>query len=177
MRRTGATAVLLLIGIGVAAGWLIQLALLSSAEPAFVPPLALAAVLVAPAIVVLLLAWPIRRGVRATVSVRIDPFHAVRVAGLAKACSAAGALFLGLLLGLALQLLVRTVVPGALVLQALVVALGAALLLAGGLLAEAFCSLPPPGEGDADAPAEPGAPGAAGARGDAATSTEQRRHP
>lgn len=155
MRRTSPTMILLTIAGGFGVGWLVQLGLLAQGQPAFAPGPGLAAVLAAPAVLAVALAWPIRRGVRASVSVTIDPFYAVRVAGLAKACSAAGALFLGIALGLTLQLLLRPIIPGELVLHLLVCAAGAAILLVGGLIAEACCTLPPPG---ADAGAEGATP-------------------
>lgn len=148
MHRTSLKMLLVTIAGGFGVGWLVQLGLLAQGAPAFAPPAMLGAVLAAPAVVAVALAWPIRRALRTTLTVRIDPFHAVRVAGLAKACSAAGALFLGVALGLVAQLLIRTVIPGELVVQLLASALGAAVLLAGGLIAEACCTLPPPSDED-----------------------------
>jgi hypothetical protein len=68
----------------------------------------------------------------------------MRTAVLAKACSLSGALVFGFGVGITLFLLTRSVVPAAdTVWLAFATAIGAALLLAGGLVAEAFCTLPP----------------------------------
>ena len=94
--------------------------------------------------IVVVLAWPIRRAVRGTSKQRVDPFRAMRIAALAKASSLVGALVLGFGVGLALFLLTRAVVPSlGNVWLALATAIGAGLLLAGGLIAEWFCTLPP----------------------------------
>jgi hypothetical protein len=88
-------------------------------------------------------AWPIRRAVKGT-GRRVDPFRAMRVAALAKACSLSGALVAGVGAGIVLFLLTRTVVSSATsVWLAVATAGGAVLLLVGGLVAEYFCTLPP----------------------------------
>jgi protein-S-isoprenylcysteine O-methyltransferase Ste14 len=93
---------------------------------------------------VVALAWPIRRAVKGKTTKHLDPFRAMRTAVLAKACSLSGALVLGFGIGITLFLVTRSVLPSAeTVWLALATAIGAALLLAGGLIAEHFCTLPP----------------------------------
>lgn len=77
---------------------------------------------------------------------RPDPFAALRVLALAKACAYAGALLLGGCLGILLFVSTRSLlVPE----QAALAAIGAAasaVLLAAGLVVESWCSLPPGGD-------------------------------
>ena len=91
------------------------------------------------------LAWPIRRAVKGKATKHLDPFRAMRTAVLAKACSLERrARRSGSASGITLFLLTRSVVPAVdTVWLAFATAIGAALLLAGGLVAEAFCTLPP----------------------------------
>ena len=85
-----------------------------------------------------------RRAVKAKTTKHLDPFRAMRTAVLAKACSLSGALMLGFGLGITLFLVTRSVVPApATIWLAVATAVGAALLMAGGLIAEFFCTLPP----------------------------------
>lgn len=149
MKRTHFSAVLAFVLGGLVIGYLGDLAIVSAGAKALVPPISLAITLVGVAAIVVALAWPIRRAVTGKTTRRIDPFSAMRIAVLAKACSLAGALVLGAGLGIALFLLTRTVMPPAgVVWQAVATAIGAALLLAGGLIAEWCCTLPPPEDPD-----------------------------
>lgn len=144
MRRTHPSTLILTTAVGLVAGYLADLAIVAGGRPAIVPPISLAITLALIAVIVVVLAWPIRRAVKGTSKQRVDPFRAMRIAALAKASSLAGALVFGFGLGLALFLLTRSVVPGfANVWLALGTAFGAALLLAAGLVAEWFCTLPP----------------------------------
>ncbi|WP_350349081.1 DUF3180 domain-containing protein [Agromyces sp. G08B096] len=144
MRRTHPSAVVACLVAGAVVGYLGDLLLVTSGANALVPPLSLPITLVGVAIIVVLLAWPIRRAVTGASKARVDPFRAMRVAVLAKASSLAGGLLAGLGLGIALFLATRAVVPNpGMIWLALATAIGAALLLAGGLVAEWFCTLPP----------------------------------
>lgn len=144
MRRTHPSSIIACVVGGVVLGYLGDLLVVSTGGNALVPPLSLPITLVGVAAVVLLLAWPVRRAVTGASKQRIDPFRAMRIAVLAKASSLAGALVLGLGVGIALFLVTRAVVPSAgTVWLALASAIGAALLLAAGLVAEWFCTLPP----------------------------------
>lgn len=144
MKRTHASTVIAFALGGVVVGYLIDLAVVTAGGNAIVPPLSLPVTLVGVAALVVAFAWPIRRAVKGKATKHLDPFRAMRTAVLAKACSLSGALVLGFGIGITLFLLTRSVVPSVdTVWLALATAIGAALLLAGGLLAEAFCTLPP----------------------------------
>ena len=144
MKRTHASTVIAFALGGVVTGYLIDLAVVTAGGNAIVPPLSLPVTLVGVAALVVAFAWPIRRAVKGKATKHLDPFRAMRTAVLAKACSLSGSLVLGFGIGITLFLLTRSVVPPAgTVWLALATAVGAALLLAGGLLAEAFCTLPP----------------------------------
>ncbi len=148
MKRTGATPLIALGMVGLVLGFLIEIAAAASGLPHIVPPVSLPITLVAVGIVVVLLAWPIRQATRANGTGRptqpVNPFVAMRVAVLAKASSFSGALLLGGGSGIILYILTRSIVPAITLLWlAVAVAVGAALLLVGGLVAEHFCALPP----------------------------------
>ncbi|QEO15076.1 DUF3180 domain-containing protein [Agromyces intestinalis] len=144
MKRTHPSTLVAFALGGLVAGYLLDLSIVTAGRPALVPPISLAVTLAGIGVIVVLVAWPIRRAVKGTSKRRIDPFHAMRVAALAKACSVSGALVIGVAGGIALFLLTRVVVPGlGNVWLAVATAAGAALLLAGGLVAEWCCTLPP----------------------------------
>lgn len=155
MKRSGPTALIALGLLGVVVGFLLEVTTASSGTPIVVPPLSMAASLAVIGLVVAALAWPIRQATKGTANRRVDPFRAMRVAVLAKASSFSGALFLGGGLGIILYLLTRSVAPATTSLWlAIGMAIGAAVLLVGGLVAEFFCTLPPdePEEERQDAP-------------------------
>lgn len=144
MKRTHASALIAFALGGLVIGYLADLATVSGGSKAIVPPISLPVTLVGVAVIVVALAWPIRRAVKGKATKHLDPFRAMRTAVLAKACSLSGALLFGFGLGITLFLLTRSVVPSAeTVWLALSTAIGAGLLMAGGLIAEAFCTLPP----------------------------------
>jgi hypothetical protein len=149
VKRTHASTLLVFVVSGLVVGYLGEMAIVSAGYKALVPPLSLTVTLVGVGVLVVALAWPIRRAVKGTVKTRIDPFRAMRVAVLAKACSVSGALVFGMGIGISLFLLTRTVLPSTTtVWLAVGSAIGAALLMAGGLVAEYFCTLPPPDEAE-----------------------------
>lgn len=157
MKRTRPTTLVIVGLIGTVVGLLTDAALAASGRALLVPPVTLSVTLAVIAIVVVVLAWPIRRAIRGKQTLRIDPFRAARTAVLAKASSVLGALLTGLPLGLLLFMFTRTVLAdtSSIVLTVSTV-VGGALLLVGGLLAEWFCTLPPD-DPDADQGPEPGA--------------------
>jgi hypothetical protein len=136
-----------LIGLGVAGlviGFLVELGAAGAGLAVFIPPLSLPITLVAIAAIVIGFAIPIRRATHAKTRTRIDPFRAMRVAVLAKACSLSGALLTGSGIGVLAYLLSRSVLPASgSIWQAAAATLGAAILLAAGLVAEFLCTLPP----------------------------------
>lgn len=145
MRRTGPAALIALGVIGLAVGYLLEIALVAAGASMLVPPISLSITLVALGVIVVLLAVPIRRAVRAKVKVHVDPFRAMRIAVLAKACSLVGGLLTGTGIGVVVYLLTRPVAAGSdAVWLSVVAAISAIVLLVGGLVAEFFCTLPPP---------------------------------
>ncbi|HEY6800840.1 MAG TPA: DUF3180 domain-containing protein [Agromyces sp.] len=144
MKRTPPSAIIGFMLGGLVIGYLGDLAAVSTGGNAIVPPLSLPITLVGVAVLVVALAWPIRRAVKGKNTKHLDPFRAMRTAVLAKACSLSGALVFGFGLGITMFLITRSVVPATgTVWLALATAIGAALLMAGGLIAEYFCTLPP----------------------------------
>jgi hypothetical protein len=149
MKRTRTGTIALLVLIGLVVGFLIEVTAVATGSPIVIPPLSLPIALVAIGIAVLVLAWPIRQATHGRPGRRVDPFLAIRVAVLAKASALSGALVLGGGLGILIYVLTRSVLPAvASVGLAIGMALGAALLLTGGLIAENFCTLPPDGDDD-----------------------------
>ncbi|WP_022901110.1 DUF3180 domain-containing protein [Humibacter albus] len=145
MKRTGPIALIALGVIGLAIGYLVELALVAAGSPMLIPPLSLSITLIAIAVIVVLVAVPIRRAVHSKVKVHVDPFRAMRVAVLAKACSMVGGLLTGVGIGVVVYVLTRTVVASAdSIWLSVVAAATAVILLIGGLIAEFFCTLPPP---------------------------------
>ncbi|MDR6971688.1 DUF3180 domain-containing protein [Leifsonia shinshuensis] len=144
MKRTGPASLIGLAVLGLAIGFLAELAAASMGAAIFIPPLTLPITLLAVAVIVVAFAVPIRRAVRGRSVRRIDPFQATRIVVLAKACSLSGALLVGAGVGVGAYLLTRDVLPGgnAILLTALATA-GAVVLLVAGLVAELFCTLPP----------------------------------
>ncbi|NEN04636.1 DUF3180 domain-containing protein [Diaminobutyricibacter tongyongensis] len=144
MKRTRPTP---LIGLGVAGlviGFLVELGAAGAGLAVFIPPLSLPITLVAIAVIVIAFAIPIRRATHSKTRTRIDPFRAMRVAVLAKACSLSGALLTGSGIGVLAYLLSRSVLPASgAIWQAVAATVGAAILLAAGLVAEYLCTLPP----------------------------------
>jgi len=136
--------------VGVVIGFLLEMWVVAGGLPVLVPPVSLPITLIAIAAVVLILAVPIRRAVLGRTKTRIDPFHATRVAVLAKASSLAGALLTGSGIGILAYELSRPVLPAvSSVWLAGAATFGAAVLLAAGLVAERMCTLPPPSDDDA----------------------------
>lgn len=148
MKRSHPTPLIALGLLGLVVGYLLEVAAAATGTPNIVPPLSLPITLVAVAVVLLLLAWPVRQSTRkreaGEARREVNPFVAMRVAVLAKASSLAGVLMFGAGLGIVLHLLTRTVVPpGMTVWLAVGMAIGAVILLVAGLVAEYFCMLPP----------------------------------
>ncbi|ANP74075.1 DUF3180 domain-containing protein [Cryobacterium arcticum] len=151
MKRTSPTPLIALGLVGLVVGFLAELAATAFSAPIFVPPLTLPLALVLIAVILVALAWPIRQATRGRSTRRVDPFRAMRVALLAKASSLSGSLLLGVGLGIVAFILTRSVVPAVTSLWlAIGMALGAVILLVGGLVAEHFCTLPPDDDHDHD---------------------------
>ena len=144
MRHTRPVTIVVCAVLGVAVGFVLEVALASAGQPVLIPPITLAITLVATGAIVVALAVPIRRSIRGTSSHRIDPFRAMRVVVLAKASTLVGSLLAGFAAGAVLFLLTRPVVadvgslwPG------IAAALSGVLLAVAGVVAERLCTLPP----------------------------------
>ena len=148
MTRTRPTVLLILALAGALIGWFVEVALVASGRPAVIPPITLGAAVGLIGVVLVLLALPIHRVVRKLPGATVDPFYATRVVLLAKASSIAGALVSGLAGAILLFLITRSVLPAVgSVTMAVVTTVGALVLLAGGLIAEKMCTLPPDDDG------------------------------
>ncbi len=143
--------VLLALGAGVVTIAL-QLGLAAVGLSKIVPQVTLAVTLVLIAVVVVVLALPVRRATHVPPErpgdatprrPRVDPFYATRVVLIAKASAVAGALLGGVAVGLVAELLVRPVSAASSVWAGAAMLVGSVLLLVAGLLAESWCVLPP----------------------------------
>ncbi|MBF0672721.1 MAG: DUF3180 domain-containing protein [Salinibacterium sp.] len=150
MKRTTPALVLLLIAIGAAVGLLAQQGLAMSGRPGITPPVTLSIVLIALGVIVVVLALPVRRAVKGERK-RVDPFYALRVLVLAKSSALCGALLAGAAIGSVVFLLSRTVPAFGVVGYSVGTAIGGLVLLAGGLVAEGMCRIPPPSDDDEQA--------------------------
>lgn len=149
MKRTRATPLVALAAGGAVIGFLIEFGTAGSGGAVFVPPVSLPITLIVIAILVVAFAVPIRRAVKGTSTRPIDPFQAMRVVVLAKACSLAGALLTGAGAGVLVYFLSRAVIPGSTTLApTIATTIAAALLLLAGLIAEYLCMLPPDDKDD-----------------------------
>jgi uncharacterized membrane protein YczE len=143
MKRTSPTPVIALFVIGLAVGFLAEISAAASGVPVFVAPLSLPITLVVIAAGVVILAWPIRKATKGD-SGPVNPFVAMRIAVLAKSASLSGSLLFGAGTGILLYLLTRAVMaPSDSLWLTVAGALGGAVLLIAGLVAEFFCTLPP----------------------------------
>jgi hypothetical protein len=151
LTRTSWLAIALTVLVAGALTWLLETMLVMSGRPALVPPLTLGPALALLAVVLLLLAWPVRQAAQG--KRRVDYRHATSVLGFAKASSLVGALLGGAALGGLAFFGTRAVVAEDAVLAVAVVAGGALVQLIAGLLAEHWCVLPPDDEERAGVPA------------------------
>lgn len=158
MTRTKPSVLILLFVIGAAAGWLLEMMLVSSGRPSLVPPVTLGIGVALIGVLIVLLALPVYRVVRRVAGAHVDPFYATRIVLLAKASSLTGAIVTGVSAAVVAFLLTRSVVAAAGSLgMAIATLVGSVLLLAGGLVAEKMCTLPPEDDGPGGAQ-RPGAP-------------------
>lgn len=156
MTRTRPLTLVLLAAFGITAGWFLETALTAAGRPIVIPPFTLAVALLLIGVVIVIMALPVRRVSRGVPNARIDPFYATRVVVLAKASSLSGALLGGGGLGIAFYLLSRSVLPGVgSITMAFATAVGALLLLVGGLVAEHMCTIPPDDDDNNDVRPDP----------------------
>lgn len=150
MKKTGAVSLIVLVIVGGLVMGVVEFVLTVSGRSIVVPPLTLAATLAIFGALIIVVAAPIRRAVTGKSLSRIDPFYALRVVVLAKASALGGALLMGAGFGVVIYLESLPVVPpSGSVLLAVATIVGAAMLLAAGLIAEFMCRIPP-GRNDDD---------------------------
>ncbi len=143
MNRTHPLHLIVLAVLGAVAAWLLETGLAASGRAVLIPPVTLAIALVLIGAIVLVMALPVRRVSRKVPGARVDPFYATRVVMLAKASALSGALLAGAGVGIAVYLLGRAVPGVGSISLAFAGAVGAVLLLVGGLVAEHMCAIPP----------------------------------
>ena len=149
MTRTRPGPLIALAVIGTVVGFLLQIALPAASLPKLRVEYTFAVTLGLIALVIVILAVPVYRATHGPLRQPIDSFYATRVLALAKASSLAGSLVVGLGLGLALDLLIRSsTTTGDVVARDLSTLGSAILLLAGGLIAEFLCRVPPQDDDD-----------------------------
>lgn len=157
MTRTSLRVVIVALIVGVTIGYLLNVVIVSRGGAMLVPPLTLPLTLSAMAVMVIAFAWPVRQTVRGAAKKRVNPLVASRTAMLAKASSLAGALLSGFSAGIVYFTLTRAATaPGSVTGATIAAVIGGLILLAAGLVAEHFCSLPPDDpEDDGGAPTPP----------------------
>jgi hypothetical protein len=147
--RTRPATLVLLAVIGTVVGFLLQIALMAASAPKFRPEFTFGATLALIGIVVVVLAVPVYRATHGPLRNPVDSFYATRVVVLGKASGLAGALLSGLGIGLAIELLIHSGTTATDTVLRVIAALGGAvLLLAGGLVAEFLCRVPPQDDDD-----------------------------
>lgn len=144
MTRTKPAHLVVLLLIGGMLLFFIESALAATGRPVLIPPITLGVALLLIGVIVIVMAVPVRRVARRMPNATVDPFYATRVVIIAKASALAGALLAGAGLGVGIYLLSRAVLPAVgSITMAFATALGAVVLLVGGLVAEHMCSIPP----------------------------------
>jgi len=144
---TRVTTLVGLFVLGVAILFATEAMLVRLGEPQFVPPITLGVALVFIGVILPVLAWPIRKVTRHNsdkpTPQPVSPFYATRVVLLAKAGALTGALLAGSGGGIVVFLATRLVITPAPLFLALSTAIGGVVLMAGGLVAEKWCQIPP----------------------------------
>lgn len=154
MKRTHVATILFVALLGGVGASIIEAMLVAGGRPTIPLPITLGVALAVIGGIVVSMAVPILRMTRKSTAPRVDPFYATRVVMLAKACTVTGALGVGVGLGVLAFLLTRSVVAVGSVGQSIVTIVGAGVLLAGGIIAERMCSIPP-SDDENDAGKEP----------------------
>jgi hypothetical protein len=147
--RTRPSTLVVLAVIGAGGGILLQAVLAAISMPKLRPEYSMSITMALVGIAAVVLAVPVLRAVRGPRRTHIDPFYATAVVALAKSAAFGGALLAGLGLGLVIELLFRSGAPGAdAYLRVFAVLGGGVVLMAGGLVAEWFCTVPKDGDGE-----------------------------
>lgn len=143
MKLTRISSLAAVAGASAILSWLLDRALTGAGQPQLTPQLPLPIVLSGLAVLVLVLALPIRKRLRGDPK-PLSPFYATNVLILAKSSALTGAVFAGAAAGLLVFVLTLPVVVfderGWVT---LVTALAGLLLAVAGVIAEHFCRIPP----------------------------------
>ena len=144
MTHTRVSTLIALAVVGGVISWAAQALLTTAGSPSFVPPVTFGVAVGLVGMILVALAWPIRRYViRHPGAKPVDALYATRVVLLGKAGALSGAFFAGATLGVTVSLVVRPVVPEQAVAVTVVSVVGAILLTLGGVVAERWCTVPP----------------------------------
>jgi len=144
VKTTSALALAVTALAMVVVGWGLEWVVVSRGFAAVIPPATWSAALAIIGLALVGLAWPIRKRVRsAKRGPAPDPFYATRVVVLAQASSRAGAGLAGAAAGILIFVLGRPVVASSSVGLTVWAVAGAIVLVAGALVAERWCTLPP----------------------------------
>ncbi len=156
MRRTSPGTLVGALVIGAVIGFVIDQLLTGSGRPSFTPTTMLPVFFVLLAVALVVLALPIRRATRGLQTAPVDPFRALRIAMLAKASSIVGSFVGGIGLGLLVFLFTRPVPPSVGSSSAVIASIvGAAVLVAAGVIAETLCTIRKDDDDDQPGPPEP----------------------
>ncbi len=119
-------------------------------------PATSAVVLLAMAVIVLVLGWPVRRWTRGDRNHVLDPLRAARTVALAKAAAYGGAIFLGWYFGVGFGLVnsLSIDVRRERFELAMITAVAALALCAAGLVVERWCRRPPDSDEDVEQPGQ-----------------------
>jgi len=144
MNQTKPQSVMTWAVVGGVLAWAIQMWLTTNGFPSFVPPATFGVAVGLVGVLLVILAWPIRRFVlRRPGAGPVDALYSTRVLLLAKAGALAGSFFVGGSIGVGISLVARPVMSTESVLVTGVAVVGAILLVVGSLLAERWCRVPP----------------------------------
>jgi hypothetical protein len=158
VKPTAPTTLLALAVIGGALMYAAELVLLRLGQPIVVPPITLAVALALLGVIIPVLAWPVRNVTRDGSSPGyIDPFYATRVLLVSKAGSLTASALTGGAIGVLAFLIGRAVIAWPQVLVTSLTLAGGILMLAGALLAERWCAIPP-SDAEESSPAAEGEP-------------------
>jgi hypothetical protein len=149
VKPTRLTNLLAIAIAGVALAYAAELVAVRMGYPILVPPVTLAGATALLAVVIPSLAWPVRQRTHGNVrSATLDPFYATRVLLISQAGSVTGSAVCGGVTGVVVFLLTRPVIVWPSVWLTLASLGGAVLMVAGSLIAESWCVVPPADEGE-----------------------------
>ena len=158
MKRTAPVTLFGALVLGTIVGFAIDQLLTGSGRPTFTPSIMLPVLFVLLGAALVAFALPIRRATRGLATGPVDPFRALRIAMLAKASSIVGALVAGIGIGLLVFLFTRPVPPSVGSSSAVIASIvGAAVLVAAGIIAEQLCTIRKDDDDDQPGPPEPDA--------------------